>query len=95
MFYQNALIPLMILGALISAAYGLFADAMEGGQSFGKRMLDLRVVDEATKAPCTLGQSFIRRILLGVLGFIDMLFIFGDKHQRLGDKAAGTIVVPA
>jgi len=24
---------------------------------------------------------------------IDWLFIFGEKHQRLGDKVAGTIVV--
>ena len=29
-----------------------------------------------------------------LLGPIDWIFIFGDKHQRLGDKLAGTIVVP-
>jgi uncharacterized RDD family membrane protein YckC len=28
-----------------------------------------------------------------ILGPIDWIFIFGDRRQRLGDKAAGTIVV--
>jgi hypothetical protein len=30
-----------------------------------------------------------------LLGPIDWIFIFGDRHQRLGDKIAGTIVVTA
>lgn len=49
--------------------------------------------DATTGAPCTYGQSFIRNLLLAVLGPIDWIFIFGERHQRLGDKAAGTIVI--
>jgi uncharacterized RDD family membrane protein YckC len=30
---------------------------------------------------------------LAILGPIDRIFIFGERHQRLGDKAAGTIVI--
>jgi uncharacterized RDD family membrane protein YckC len=55
----------------------------------------VRVVDARTGEPCTYRQSFIRNILLTFLGPIDWLFIFGERHQRLGDKAAGTIVVTA
>ena len=73
----------------------LLADGMEGGQSWGKRVAGTRVVDATTGAPCTFGQSFIRNLLLSVLGPIDWIFIFGERHQRLGDKAAGTIVIPA
>jgi hypothetical protein len=70
-----------------------FADALDDGQSIGKRWLGIRVVDDITNAPCTFGQSFIRNLLLAVLGPIDWIFIFGERRQRLGDKAAGTIVV--
>ena len=73
----------------------LLADGMEGGQSWGKRAAGTRVVDATTGAPCTFGQSFIRNLLLSFLGPIDWVFIFGERHQRLGDKAAGTIVIPA
>jgi uncharacterized RDD family membrane protein YckC len=88
------------LGAILTMAgiawwffYYFFADGFPGGQSFAKRWLGMQVVDAKTGAPCTFGQSFIRNLLLAILGPIDWLFIFGERHQRLGDKAAGTIVV--
>jgi uncharacterized RDD family membrane protein YckC len=73
-------------------AYFFFADGLRDGQSLAKRYLGTRVVDADTGAPCTFGQSFVRN-LFAVLGPIDLIFIFGERHQRLGDKAAGTIVV--
>lgn len=73
--------------------YYFFADGLAGGQSIGKRWMGMHVINAETGAPCTFGQSFIRNLLLAVLGPIDWVFIFGDRHQRLGDKAAGTIVV--
>ena len=75
--------------------YYFFADGFEGGQSIGKRWLDMRVVSAENGAPCTFLQSFIRNLLLALLGPIDWVFIFGERHQRLGDMAAGTIVVEA
>lgn len=86
---------LTVVGALLSSWYYFFADGFEGGQSLGKRWAGLRVVDAETGAPCTFGQSLIRNVLLMFLGPLDWLFIFGDRHQRLGDKAAGTIVIDA
>jgi uncharacterized RDD family membrane protein YckC len=86
-------------GALVAAAvlyamvYVLFSDGLEGGQSLGKRWVGIRVVSAETGAPCTFRQSFVRNILLSLLGPIDWIFIFGERRQRVGDKAAGTIVI--
>lgn len=82
------------LGALVfGAGYYLFADAMPGGQSAGKQLLGIAVVDEYSGAPCTALQSFGRNVTQPILGLLDWIFIFGDRHQRAGDKLAGTIVV--
>jgi uncharacterized RDD family membrane protein YckC len=86
-------VVLIAAGAAWSVFYYLFADGLHGGQSFAKQWLGMQVVDAKSGAPCTFGQSLIRNFLLAVLGPIDWIFIFGDKHQRLGDKAAGTIVI--
>lgn len=84
-----------MVAVLFSIAYYFLADGLPGGQSIGKRMLGMTVVHAETGLPCTLWQSFVRNVLLAVLGPLDWVFIFGDQHQRLGDKAAGTIVVDA
>jgi uncharacterized RDD family membrane protein YckC len=73
--------------------YLLFADGFQGGQSYGKRVMQTAVVDATTGEPCTFGKSFLRNLLLSVLGVIDWVFIFGRMRQRLGDKAANTIVI--
>lgn len=86
-------IVFIVAGFGWSIFYYFFADGFPGGQSIGKRWLGMQVISANTGAPCTFGQSFIRNLLLAILGPIDWLFIFGEQHQRLGDKAAGTIVV--
>jgi uncharacterized RDD family membrane protein YckC len=73
--------------------YVLFSDALPNGQSLGKRVLGIAVVDAVSKRPCTAVKSFVRNITLVFLGIIDWVFIFGDKRQRLGDMLASTIVV--
>jgi len=84
-----------IPAVIFAFAYYFFADAMAGGQSFGKRVVDTAVVHAETRQPCSPGQSFVRNLLLYILGPIDWVFIFGERHQRLGDKLAKTIVVEA
>jgi uncharacterized RDD family membrane protein YckC len=93
---NDSLGRILIIGGIAWAIFYYFlADGLHGGQSFSKRWLGMRVVSVETNAPCTFGQSFIRNLLLAVLGPIDWVFIFGERRQRLGDKAAGTIVVSA
>jgi uncharacterized RDD family membrane protein YckC len=84
---------LVMAGVLWGCFYYLFADGFEDGQSYGKRWIGMRVVDSQTGKPCTFGQSFLRNLVLTALGPFDWIFIFGENHQRLGDKAAGTIVI--
>jgi len=76
-----------------SVYYYFFADGFTGGQSIAKRWLDMHVIDAKSGAPCTFGQSFVRNLLLAILGPIDWIFIFGERHQRLGDMVAGTVVI--
>ena len=86
--------PIAALGMAWTFFYLFLGDGLHEGQSFAKQMLGVRVVDAATGKPCTFGQSFVRNIFT-ILGPIDWIFIFGESHQRLGDKVAGTIVVTA
>ena len=81
------------IGIILSLLYLLFQDGLRNGQSYGKRIVKTKVIDSRSGSPCTFGQSFIRNLLLSILGFIDWIFIFGEKRQRLGDKAAKTFVV--
>ena len=73
--------------------YCWFQDGLKNGQSYGKRIAKTKVIDSRHGSPCTFGQSFVRNFLLSILGLIDWIFIFGEKRQRLGDKAAKTLVV--
>lgn len=82
-----------LLALLLGAGYYLFADALPGGQSLGKRMFGIAVVDQYRQTPCSGFQSFIRNIPQPVLGPLDWVFILGSGRQRLGDRLAGTIVV--
>lgn len=86
---------MFIAAILACASYVIFADALPGGQSIGKRALGIAVVDGATGRPCSVGQSFVRNLLLAILGFFDWIFILGETRRRLGDMAAGTLVVDA
>ncbi|MDA0336704.1 MAG: RDD family protein [bacterium] len=82
-----------VVGALIAGLYLLFQDGLAGGQSFGKRLTKTAVIDARTGQWCSFWQSFVRNLLLSLLNFIDWIFIFGAKRQRLGDLAAGTVVI--
>ena len=84
---------LSILGIIAAILYVLFQDGLANGQSLGKKLMRTSVIDSNTANSCSFGQSFLRNLLLSILGFIDWVFIFGKKRQRLGDKAAHTYVV--
>jgi uncharacterized RDD family membrane protein YckC len=77
---------------LFVVVYILFADGLKKGQSLGKRAMGTAVVDATYGTPCTFWKSFVRNICM-FLGIFDAVFIFGKKRQRLGDRAANTIVI--
>lgn len=81
-----------IAGFIVYFLYILFADGMNEGQSWGKKIVGVRVIDMRTGEPCSYWQSFVRNIFY-ILGIFDWIFIFGEKRQRLGDIAAKTVVI--
>jgi len=83
---------------VISIGYGIFTEWYWRGQTIGKRLLRLRVVDAQG-----LKLNFTQIVLRNLLRCIDLLpgfYALGgvvslcNRHsQRLGDIAAGTIVI--
>jgi uncharacterized RDD family membrane protein YckC len=84
---------------LMDWLYPVLFEAGKRGATPGKRAMGLRVV-QATGSPITLGQAVVRNFLR----FIDSmpLFTYGfgltsclasKRFQRLGDLAAGTVVI--
>ena len=82
-----------LLGAAFVVTYMAFADGMARGQSWGKRLVRIAVVDERTGHPCTYRQSIVRNLSLGLLNIVDLLCLMSKKRQRLGDILAHTVVV--
>jgi uncharacterized RDD family membrane protein YckC len=95
---ELALLIEVILGFLLLAGYFLVSEAAWNGQTLGKRSARLRVVGDHGE-PLTLGQATIRNLvrIVDFLPFfygIGMLTLFiNGRGKRLGDFAAGTLVV--
>ena len=93
--------------AVIAAAvvwtiyYSFTKDGREGGQSIGKEMLNLMVVNTTTNQPCSTGESALRALVLFALNLvpvvgwlIEPIFALSDPDgRRLGDRAANTQVI--
>ena len=80
--------------------YRLTKDGRPNGQSIGKSLVDLMVVDLETNQPCTRGKSTLRElVMLGLnalpLGFlVEPLFaVIDDRGRRVGDRAVNTQVI--
>ncbi|GAA5417587.1 hypothetical protein Pryu01_02661 [Paraliobacillus ryukyuensis] len=83
---------------ILNYGYFMFFEFFWGGRTIGKRTLGIRVIQD-NGHPITLLSSFIRNLLrlidsLPAGYLIGILFVFlHKKHKRLGDFAAGTLVV--
>ncbi|WP_462381421.1 RDD family protein [Pseudomonas sp. Marseille-QA0892] len=80
-----------IAACIAAFAYLLLADALPNGQSIGKRLLSIAVVDRNVFRPATLTQSVTRNA--GALIILDWIWIFLESRTRLGDMYAKTIVI--
>ena len=92
------------VGLFLWGIYYCFAkDGFEGGQSFGKKMFNLRVVNVTTNEPCSTGESAIRAVDLFLLQLIPLVgwliepivAMASEDGRCLGDRAAGTQVIDA
>jgi uncharacterized RDD family membrane protein YckC len=85
-----------ILAIGISIVYKSYFEATSGA-TLGKRALGIKVVSESGGVPGW-GGAIVRNILYMVDGLFAylvgiVLMLATEKHQRLGDMAAKTIVV--
>ena len=93
-----AVLVLSTLAFLLLFGYDVAFEVLAGGRTPGKRATGLRVVREGG-APVTFLVSAVRNVLrlIDILPFfygVGMLVVFLTRsNQRLGDLAAGTIVV--
>lgn len=86
---------------LLDWLYPVVFEAGRRGATPGKRMMGLRVV-QASGSPLTIGQAVVRNFLRFIDGMPLFTYAFGvasclatRRFQRLGDLAAGTVVVYA
>lgn len=90
---------MMLAWFLMEWFYPVLFEAGKRGATPGKRILGLRVV-QATGSPITFGQAVVRNFLRWVDGMPFFTYGFGmasclatRRFQRLGDLAAGTVVI--
>ena len=88
-----------LLPLLVFLAYYVFFETYKDGQTPGKMAVKIKVV-KVSGEPIDIGEALIRNILRIIDGIFFYLIGFiilsmSDKKQRLGDMAAGTIVVKA
>ena len=82
--------------AALSLGFGYFllCDALPRGQSLGKRVFRIAVVDWRTGQPCCFRQSLIRN-LAHIVGIFDWGAALRASRRRAGDELANTAVVVA
>jgi uncharacterized RDD family membrane protein YckC len=90
--------PGYFIGIAIGLAYFVYFEGGPSGQTIGKRVLDIRVIDYATGGQLGYGKAFLRwigRIVSGAICALGYLWMIWDKEkQTWHDKIAGTVVVP-
>jgi len=92
-----ALVP--ILGWIWLVVYVCTKDALPffGGQSLGKKILGIRVINVETGKPIKgdWGAAIIRQLSLMIpfFGFVDACMVLSAERRRFGDQWAKTVVV--
>ena len=94
------LIDSCIAGGLMSVfcigwLYQLGKDSIREGQSIGKGIMGLRVIDLNSGMPATITQSFIRNCLCGCVdaSCCFLVALIDEDGRRIGDHMAGTVVI--
>lgn len=103
-----AIIAALVIGGGWSIIYFLFRDGFGNGQSWGKKMCGLMVVNLDDNMPCNKSKSFVRNIFAWIISAVfswvpglnflasiaePIVAIIHDKGQRVGDMVARTQVI--
>jgi len=94
-YYNMSAVYLLLLVPLLT--YHLFFELIMNGQSIGKKIIGIKVIGENGGRPA-LHQYLIRWltrpfdfVFFGLVGLLTV--VLSKKNQRLGDMAAGTLVI--
>jgi len=93
--YSTLMAILIVFSFVVHFGYFIACEMLMNGQTIGKRIFGLRVIRDNGQ-PIEFSQALIRGVIRSTL---DMLYVglfvilFSQKHKRVGDMAAGTIVV--
>ena len=87
-----------LVGLLVGIVYFAFFEGGPTGQTIGKRMLGIRVVDFHTGGPIGYPRGVLRylgRAASSFVVYLGYLWMLWDREaQTWHDKIAGTVVVP-
>lgn len=86
---------------IIPLVYIFIKDGLGEGQSWGKKAMEIKVINVSDNSNCTKGTSALRALiswLINLIPFVGWLIepimvIATSDGRRLADKAAGTMVV--
>jgi uncharacterized RDD family membrane protein YckC len=91
--------PAFVAFFVLSWGYGAFCEGVFNGRTIGKVALGIRVVSDRG-VPITGAQAILRNLVGAIDGLFPFFFQIGlasmmlsSRFQRLGDLAAGTMVV--
>jgi uncharacterized RDD family membrane protein YckC len=94
--YNISAVNLLILVPIL--IYHLFFEVVMNGQSIGKKLIGIKVIGEDGGRPAL--HQYLIRWLIRPFDFIASFYLVGlltvvlsRKNQRLGDMAAGTLVI--
>lgn len=84
-------------------SYSLIKDGLGNGQSYGKRALNLMVINVNSNNPCSKSNSAGRNIMFSIIScvpyigyFIEIIMVFANPEGRkISDLVAGTQVIDA
>lgn len=98
-FSAAGLGPALVAYFALTWGYGAVCETVFNGQTLGKRAVGIRVVS-ARGVPITAAQAVLRNLVGAVDGLVPFFYLLAlssmlltKKFQRLGDLAAGTMVV--
>jgi uncharacterized RDD family membrane protein YckC len=96
-YLVDAIYWIFLLLALVVQGYNRWFQAGKTGQSWGKKVVGIRLVSEQTGQPIGAGMAFLRDLahfVDGIICYIGFLFPLWDaKKQTLADKIVKTLVV--
>ena len=96
--HNAAVLLLFLLAALAVTGYNRWYLAGTTGQSWGKKVLNLKLISEDTGQPIGTGMAFLRdicHVVDSITCYIGWLFPLWDaKRQTFADKIVSTVVIP-